>query len=97
MDLFNDVTQHYDFLRFSFKQKFISMNRFLEPNLDNLRRFNIYNEMYARGQPLSIYFFLNIGKFGLSNFREFGADFPETPRVNLIRYEKSIHGDGSLL
>ena len=33
MDLFDDVTQNCDFLCFSLKQKFVSMNRFIVPNL----------------------------------------------------------------
>ena len=66
MDLFNDVTQNCSFLCFSLKQKFVSMNWFIVPNLVNLRTFrkihcklseiwelkfaNIYKEMYAGGQ-----------------------------------------------
>ena len=64
-DLSDDVTQNCHFLCFSFIQKFISMNRFIVPNLVNLWRFrkircklseiwepkfaNTYKEMYARG------------------------------------------------
>ena len=36
IDLFDDVTQNCDFLCFPSKQKFIPMNRFIVPNLDNL-------------------------------------------------------------
>ena len=36
---------------------------------------------------------VNIGKFGLSYFREFATDFPETSQLKEIRYDKSIHGD----
>ena len=33
MDLFDDVTKNYNFLCFSLKQKFVSMNRFIVRNL----------------------------------------------------------------
>ena len=59
------------------------MNRFIIPNLVDL--------------PPSIHFFVNIGKFGLSYFREFATDFPETSQVDTsYQYDKSIHGDGCL-
>ena len=71
MDHFDDVMQNCDILCFSSKQKFISMNRFIIPNLVNPWRFrkircklleiwepkfaNIYKEMYARGQALEYF------------------------------------------
>ena len=67
MDHFDDVTQNCDFLCFSLKQKFISMNRFIVP---------------SKHLPPGIHFFVNIGKFGLSYFQEFATDFPETSQVN---------------
>ena len=44
------------------------MNWFMVPNLVYLGSYDMYG----------IHFFVNIGKFGLSYFREFATDFPET-------------------
>ena len=97
MDHFHDVTQNCDFSCFSLKQKFVSMNRFTVPNLVNLWSFRksvanswkyespklpiFTKKCMPRGKRL-LHFFVNIGNFTLSYFREFAMDFPETSQVN---------------
>ena len=80
MDLFDDVAQNCAFLCLSLKQKLISLNQFIVPNLVNLWSFwkircklseiwepkfaNIYKQNVCQGASTRLQVVSNFGDFG---------------------------------
>ena len=79
-------TEFSEPVKFSFRKIRCKLSETWESKLCQYLQRNVCQGASSCPLPPGIHFFVNIGKFGLSYFRELATDFPETELHRLTKF-----------